>query len=66
VIVEARSTVARLKRAGERRIAFVAVDGLGFGGCNGHPDLADDARIADAVAAQIDARRDVWNVGMSR
>jgi lysophospholipase L1-like esterase len=66
VIAEARATVARLMQGGERRIAFVAVDGLGFGGCNGHPDLADDARIAGAVAAQIDARRDVWNKGMSR
>ncbi|MBM7407384.1 MULTISPECIES: SGNH/GDSL hydrolase family protein [Sphingomonas] len=66
VIAEARATVARLMQAGERRIAFVAVDGLGFGGCNGHPDLADDARIAGAVAAQIDALRGVWNAGMSR
>lgn len=60
VIAEARVTVARLTRAGERRVAFVAVDGLGFRACNGHPDLADDARIADAVAAQIDARGDAW------
>ena len=63
VIAEARATVARLTRAGERRLAFVAVDGLGFRACHGHPDLTDDARIADAVAAQIDARGDAWSEG---
>jgi lysophospholipase L1-like esterase len=61
VAAEARETVARLLRAGERRIAFVAVNGLGFRACHGHPDVGDDAKIAAAVAAQIDAHRDVWD-----
>ncbi|WP_375272540.1 GDSL-type esterase/lipase family protein [Sphingomonas sp.] len=63
VIAEARAAVARLTRAGERRVAFAAVDGLNFRACHGHPDLADDARIAHAVAAQIDARGDIWGDG---
>ena len=57
---EARATVTRLQQAGERRIAFVAVNGLGFRACHGHDDVGDDAKIAAAVAAQVDARRDVW------
>lgn len=57
---EARATVERLIRAGDRRVAVRIVGELGFRACHGHPDLADDAAIASAVAEQIDARGDVW------
>jgi hypothetical protein len=52
--------VERLRSAGERRIAFVEIARLGFGGCNYHPSLADDRTIAAKLAQLIDGRRDIW------
>jgi len=49
--------VARMRRAGERRVAFVHE--LGVCACHGRLDRVDDAGIADAVAAQIDVPHDV-------
>lgn len=49
VMDEEAKVVARLQQAGEKRIAFVPVPGLSFGGCNSHPNVPDDARVADAL-----------------
>jgi len=50
----------KLRAGGETRLAVVPVTGLGFGGCHFHPNVADDTRIADAIAKAIDGRKDVW------
>jgi lysophospholipase L1-like esterase len=57
---EAGKVAATLTAAGDRRVAFLPVDGLGFTGCHGHPSLADDATIAAKLASVIDARGDIW------
>jgi len=57
VVAQVHATVARMSRAGERRVAFV--DELGFNACYGRLDPVDDAGIADAVAARIDVPHDV-------
>lgn len=59
VAAEVRRAVEKMKSAGEKRLDFVQIDGLEFGGCNYHPSLADDRKIADRLAALIDARR-LW------
>ncbi|MES2349789.1 MAG: GDSL-type esterase/lipase family protein [Pseudomonadota bacterium] len=52
---ELKTVVARLKAAGESRVAFIPVNGLAFTGCHWHPSVADDKTIADALAGVIDA-----------
>ena len=51
---------ARLRAAGDTRLSYVPVHKLGFTGCHAHPDTADDAAIADAVARAIDADPAAW------
>lgn len=51
---------ARLRAAGDTRLSYVPVHKLGFTGCHAHPDTADDAAIADAVAKAIDADPAAW------
>ncbi|WP_267387384.1 SGNH/GDSL hydrolase family protein [Sphingomonas sp. GC_Shp_3] len=58
---EASLVAANLRQAGDRRIAFVEVDGLHFTGCHGHPDLADDRTIAATLERVIDAQPRVWD-----
>lgn len=50
----------RLRESGETRLAVVPVTGLSFGGCHFHPNVADDAKIADAIGKAIDGRKGVW------
>jgi lysophospholipase L1-like esterase len=57
---EAGLVASRLAGSGERRIAFVPVSGLALTGCDWHPSLTDDRRIAEALATAIDGRRDIW------
>jgi lysophospholipase L1-like esterase len=57
---EAGRVASRMAESGERRIAFVPVSGLALSACDWHPSLADDRRIAAALAGAIDARRDIW------
>ncbi|PXA98757.1 GDSL family lipase [Nostoc sp. 3335mG] len=57
---EVQQVATRLRAAGETRLAVVPVTGLRFGGCHYHPDLTDDATIAAAIGAAIDAEPDVW------
>ncbi|GAA4754206.1 SGNH/GDSL hydrolase family protein [Sphingomonas daechungensis] len=60
IAAEVRSAVEDLKAAGEKRIDFVEIAGLEFGGCNYHPSVADDRRIAERLAVVVDAHGDVW------
>jgi lysophospholipase L1-like esterase len=58
---EAGSVVRQLVAAGDTRVVFVPVHGLAFTACNSHPSTADDARIADAIAAALQAHPGIWN-----
>lgn len=57
---EARAAVARLTAAGEGRIGFAPMHGLTLAACHAHPDLADDATIAAALARHVDGHPDIW------
>jgi lysophospholipase L1-like esterase len=61
---ELQTAVARVaeqaRRAGHARIGFVPVPGLSMSGCDWHPSVADDRRIADALIRHLDAQKDVW------
>ncbi|WP_230480870.1 SGNH/GDSL hydrolase family protein [Sphingomonas sp. Leaf21] len=49
-----------LRAGGEKRIAFVPVNGLAFSGCDSHPDLADDRLTAATIERAIDAQPGIW------
>ncbi|RZJ11509.1 MAG: GDSL family lipase [Rubrivivax sp.] len=61
---EAHTAVARVaeqvRRSGNARIGFVPVPGLSMTGCDWHPSVADDQRIADALIRHVDAQQGVW------
>jgi lysophospholipase L1-like esterase len=58
---EARAEVARvfdqLQRSGQQRVGFVPVSGLSMNGCHYHPNVADDQKIADAIARHLEAQK---------
>lgn len=60
VMDEEAKVVERLQQAGEKRIAFVPVQGLSFGGCNSHPNVADAARVAQALLRYLAAHAEIW------
>lgn len=63
-IAAAASAVAtRLTASGLPGIGFVAVPGLAFSGCHAHPSIADDGRIAAALARHVDAHPEIWTDG---
>lgn len=57
---EVQKVIAGLQKAGENRIAFIPMNGLGFNGCDWHPDLADDRTVAGLLTAYIDAHPELW------
>lgn len=57
---EVRTVLAKLKAAGETRIDFVPVHKLTMSACHGHPSVADDKTISDALIKQIDAHALRW------
>jgi lysophospholipase L1-like esterase len=57
---EVSKVADQLRRAGDERVGYVPVSGLGFAACDSHPDLADDQRIAEALIGHIDARPEIW------
>ena len=60
IAAEEGKVVAAMRAAGDRRIVFVPVTGLAFGGCNAHPSLADQRIIADRIGAAIAANLPGW------
>jgi len=60
IAAEVGKVARALQQSGERRIAFVPITGLRFGGCHFHPDLADDKKISAALAAVIDKHPELW------
>lgn len=61
IAAEAGKVVEQLRAQGIADIGFATLKGLSFGGCNSHPTVADDRRIADAVAGYVDAHPTLWN-----
>jgi len=57
---EVARVAERLKAQGERRLAYLPIDGLALSACHGHPSLADDREIARRIGEVIDAQPDVW------
>jgi lysophospholipase L1-like esterase len=57
---EAGKVVARFQSSGDPRITFVPMNGLAMTGCNWHPSVADDDRIASALVRVIDGNPTVW------
>ena len=57
---EVGKVAAQLRAGGETRLAFVPVNDLQMGACNGHPNLADHAAIADKLMQAIDLVPDAW------
>ncbi len=57
---EIAKVIARLNAQGERRIAFLPMTGLKFGGCDGHPNTDDDRTVSDELIAFIDQHPDIW------
>jgi lysophospholipase L1-like esterase len=57
---EVARVVATLRASGERRLAYVPVNGLSFTGCHAHPSLADQAVIADRIVKTIDGEAKAW------
>lgn len=51
-----------LREDGERRVAFIPVNGLSSTGYDSHPSVADDTHIAAAIERTIDAQTDIWAV----
>lgn len=60
IAAEVTKVVAKLRASGERRLAYVPVNGLAFTACNAHPSLADQKVIADRIAGAIDTQADAW------
>ncbi|QJU59060.1 GDSL family lipase [Sphingomonas sp. AP4-R1] len=57
---EVARVVDQLHASGDRRVGYEPMNGLRFGGCDSHPDLADDRTIANRLIAHIDGVADVW------
>jgi len=63
VQTEVARVVEQVRRAGIARIGFVPGTGLSMAGCDWHPSVADDRRIADALARHLDGQQDIWPAG---
>jgi lysophospholipase L1-like esterase len=57
---EVARVAEQLRRSGNARVGFVPVPGLSMSGCDWHPSVDDDARIAAALIRHLDAQKDVW------
>ena len=60
IAAQAGEVAAKLRAAGDRRIAFLRISDLAMSGCHAHPSLADDRVIAERLAAYIDGHPDIW------
>lgn len=58
---EVGKVVASLQASGERRLAYVPIDGLSFSACHSHPSLADEERIASELSRVIEFTDGIWN-----
>jgi lysophospholipase L1-like esterase len=58
---EEQKVIEQWRARGEKRVAFLPVDGLQFSACNWHPSLDDDRLIADRLEKSIDGVPGIWN-----
>lgn len=56
----ARKVVEEFQSDGDKRVAFVPIDGLTMTGCDWHPSVADSDTIASALRRVIDGNPAVW------
>lgn len=56
LVIQVRKVLRLVRQSGDARIGLVTVPGLSMAGCNFHPSVADDERIAQALARHLDAR----------
>lgn len=56
----AQKVFEALKASGVPHIDSLVLPKLAFTGCNGHPNIHDDAKVADQLIAWFDAHPDVW------
>ncbi len=54
------SVLKTLKDSGEKRIDRVTIPETANTGCNGHPNIRDDANIAAMYTAYLNAHPDLW------
>jgi len=54
---EVGKVLAQLQSQGEKKIAFIPVDGLAMTGCHWHPSVSDHQAIANALIRFIDERQ---------
>ena len=54
------SVLKTLRDSGEKRIDRVTIPPTDNTGCNGHPNIRDDANIAAMYTAYLDSHPDVW------
>ena len=57
---EVNAVMARLEAAGERKVAFIAMNGLTMTGCHGHPSTADDQAVSDQLIRFLDDHPLLW------
>ena len=57
---EVARVAEKVRQAGNPRVGFVPVTDLSLSGCHYHPSVADDRKVADAIARHLDAQKDVW------
>jgi len=57
---EVKKVIARLNADGESRIVFLPMNGLEMTGCDWHPSLADDRKVAGILTSYIDAHPELW------
>lgn len=51
---------ARLQALGERRAAVLRLDDIAMSGCNYHPNVAEDAMMADMIISQIESGSEIF------
>ncbi|MFL6604675.1 MAG: hypothetical protein ACJ8R9_25530 [Steroidobacteraceae bacterium] len=52
--------MTQLEAADERKIAFIAMNGLTMTGCHSHASTADDKAVSDALVRFMAAHPQLW------
>ncbi|MFL6601766.1 MAG: GDSL-type esterase/lipase family protein [Steroidobacteraceae bacterium] len=57
---EVKRVMTQLEAAGERKIAFIPMNGLTMTGCDSHPSTADDRTVSDELIRYLDGHPQLW------
>jgi len=57
---EVKRVVTQLEAAGERKLAFIPMNGLTMTSCNSHPSMADDQTVSDELIRFLDGHPQLW------